>query len=510
MSFRIAICTTAVACAALAPAARADEPTDVTSAAEARAEAALDQAKDALAEPSAMPSRDLTLVLVKLSQAIPDLDGSERRTANKILARPDDGPADRYGDGYTVPEAAVSPECVVHFCVHWVDTSKDAPEPDDINTTDDGDGVPDYVEEVLDSAADSFATENTTLGWIEPLGDDDRGEADSPMGTDRTDIYLLDIDRRYYGYASPDEGQGAATATQAYLVLDDDYKRLASPPGFTAIDAMQVTMAHEYNHVLQFAYDSQEDLWMFESTATWMENEVYPDPDDYITYLPFYANNSKIPLTGNSDDFLKIYGAAVWNHYLAETEDPAVVRDAWDASDTVDPEHLSVAAYDDALGGTGSPFGFLSKTFIDFAGSTAEWRGLPEVYPDAADHPDMKRVGKRLQLNKTRKIKLDHLAYALVDVSPNLAEDALELRVKAPDGTYSGIDLQGRRGNAQSGAIESDGQGLPAGGSGETVLPGDTYGRVTALVANADARVKSSGQYKRDGQQYKLKLVRAP
>ena len=45
-----------------------------------------------------------------------------------------------------------------------------------------------------------------------------------------TDIYLLDIDKFYYGYASPDEGQGAATSKESYLVLDNDYKRLASPP----------------------------------------------------------------------------------------------------------------------------------------------------------------------------------------------------------------------------------------------------------------------------------------
>ena len=57
-------------------------------------------------------------------------------------------------------------------------------------------------------------------------------------------------------------------------------------------------MAHEYNHVLQFAYDSQQDTWMFESTATWMENVVYPDIDDYIGYLPFYASAVKVPLTG--------------------------------------------------------------------------------------------------------------------------------------------------------------------------------------------------------------------
>ncbi len=88
MSFRIAICTAAVACAGLSPAALADEPTDVTTAAEARAEAVLGEAKDALAEPAATPSRDLTLVLARLSQAIPDLDGSERRAAQRAPRSP--------------------------------------------------------------------------------------------------------------------------------------------------------------------------------------------------------------------------------------------------------------------------------------------------------------------------------------------------------------------------------------------------------------------------------------
>ena len=71
---------------------------------------------------------------------------------------------------------------------------------------------------------------------------------------------------------------------------------------------------------------------------------------------------------------LRIYGAAVWNHFLAETDDPVVVRDAWDASPDVTPADLSAAAYDDALGGTGDPFTALGQTFTDFAASTAEWR----------------------------------------------------------------------------------------------------------------------------------------
>ncbi len=37
------------------------------------------------------------------------------------------------------------------------------------------------------------------------------------------------------------------------------------------IESMQVTAAHEYNHILQFNYDLFEQVWMYESTATWVE-----------------------------------------------------------------------------------------------------------------------------------------------------------------------------------------------------------------------------------------------
>ena len=49
---------------------------------------------------------------------------------------------------------------------------------------------------------------------------------------------------------------------------------------------MQVTVAHEYNHILQFNYDVFEDVWLFEDTATWAEEQVYPGINDYLNYLP--------------------------------------------------------------------------------------------------------------------------------------------------------------------------------------------------------------------------------
>ena len=48
---------------------------------------------------------------------------------------------------------------------------------------------------------------------------------------------------------------------------------------------MEVTAAHEYNHILQYAYDIFQDAWMFESTATWAEEKVFAGDDDYHGYM---------------------------------------------------------------------------------------------------------------------------------------------------------------------------------------------------------------------------------
>ena len=335
-----ALATAALAC--LMPAAPA-------AASGGHAEAVLAEAEALLAaDPAPEPSEELTGVLAELAAVTSQLEGSDRDTARAILARPED-PDDRYGDSYTVDDES---ECSANFCVHWVETTPDAPDLDDDNGTDDGDGVPDVVEEALASAEDSFAVENTALGWAEPLSDGARGGG----GPGLTDVYLLETGGAYFGYASPDEGQGGAVSRYAYLVLDEDMAEFVDAQ-LTALEALQATMAHEYNHVLQFTYDSKDfvpNLWMLESTATWMEEQVYPAINDYLRYVPSFASTTTTPLTQGGR---RIYGAALWNHYLESTDGDAVIRAAWEDLDTVTPAHLGVAAYDSALGGDGaSPF----------------------------------------------------------------------------------------------------------------------------------------------------------
>ncbi len=74
-------------------------------------------------------------------------------------------------------------------------------------------------------------------------------------------------------------------------MLDEDIAEFADDE-LTELEALQATMAHEYNHVLQFTYDSQvarADLWMLESIATWIEEQVYPTINDYLRYVPDFA-----------------------------------------------------------------------------------------------------------------------------------------------------------------------------------------------------------------------------
>src|SRR4051794_651661 len=197
-------------------------------------------------------SSEGTPLLKQLALKLPSLHGAERKRAVGLLARPTQGQGSSNELEYETAEQ--KPVCSDHYCIHWVKTTDDAPPLADSNH----DGVPDYVE-TMDSVFEHvYAVENVELGWRPPTSDGNRGCASNAPANcaGKTDVYIKEIGSQgIYGYAAPDPQQRSFSQA-AYLVMGDDYNadqfpRYEGDP----LQPMEVTAAHEYNHVLQFGYD---------------------------------------------------------------------------------------------------------------------------------------------------------------------------------------------------------------------------------------------------------------
>ena len=417
-----------------------------------------------------------------LASAVPSLASPSQKPfivpksrPTEARGRPTDDP-DPNRNAYTVPEAPRSPACSAHFCVHWVAEGIDAPSLDDA----DGDGVPDFVRRVLAVAEHVHDVENEKLGWREPKSDGRKGG-----GRGKTDIYLSQIGGELFGYAAPDRGQAdkqhrIPRRLHGYLVLDNDYSAFEFPGTMPAND-LEVTVAHEYNHILQFGYDAFQDAWFAESSAVWMEDQVYNGINDYLRYVRRWVKRWDTPLTTNS---IKEYGSAVWNQWLAHHYGPQIVRRAWARAIHVRPGGFSIKAYESAIRAAGhSDFG---HDFLHFAAAVAEWRtGIG--FRESATFPDMPRQG-RLPLDGEPLIRpLNHTTFALLRVRAG-AGRAVVVDAAAPRGIATGLALVGRLGSERGGRTVTRVDFARGGGELRVRLhdPG-RFSRITAVVVNADA-----------------------
>lgn len=479
---KIALTAVLTAAALIAPAAALAAPPVPD---HADAVEALQEARAALGtefSTASAPDRDLSSTLRALAVALPALHGEQRKQAVDLLRRP----SDRSDRDYFGKEASGSPICDANFCVHWTEKEKrNAP------------ASHDFLAAVQESLATSYDVENGTLGWQQAKSDGTRGARHGVGGDGQVDVYITNLGKRLYGYAAPDPRQ-RGTRRFAYLVLDNDYKGFPSSP----VNSLKVTVAHEYNHVLQFNYDTFQDPWLFEDTATWMEEQVYPQINDYLNYLPAFAKGSEVPMTGSS---IKIYAEAVFNHWLSGHYGAQVIRDVWAASQAgVKPKHLATAAYTAGVttdGGT--PF---ATEFGEFAAATAEWRSS-SFFPDASAYPNVRRTGTLT--SKPKQVTLDNTSFRLVKVNP--VSGPVTLKVKVKGGTPSTIALIGREGPEVGGTVTTQVVQLPSGGTGTVTLDDAAkYSRITAAVINSDGRSKGFRRgvrrYTGDGTSYKYSL----
>jgi Family of unknown function (DUF6055) len=389
-------------------------------------------------------------------------------------ARPTDHP-DPNRNAYTVPEAPRSPLCTRHFCVHWVAVGIDAPDLADANA----DGVPDFVERVAAVAEHVYSIENEELGWRDPKSDGRKGG-----GRGKTDVYLAQIGGALFGYAAPDRGQAAKGGRlprhlHGYLVLDNNYDPQEFP-GTTQEQDLEVTFAHEYDHILQFGYDAYQDAWFAESSAVWMEDEVYGEIDDYLRYVRRWVKRYDTPLTANS---IKEYGSAVWNKWLARRYGRSIVRRAWARAVHTRPGGFSVAVYDAAIrAGGGSDF---SRDFARFATDLPEWR-TAAVFSEGDLYPDVSRQGSLPLNGRVLDRALNHTTFQLLHVHARGGR-AIAVEAEAPLGTASGLALVGRVGGERRGRVVRVLRFKRRGGRMAVRMPRPgRFDRLTAVLINAD------------------------
>jgi hypothetical protein len=417
-----------------------------------------------------------------IAEAVPSLGSPAQKPFIVPKPRPTEGrgrPTDDLDpnrNAYTVPQAKESPACAPHFCVHWVEEGLDAPK----LTDGDGDGIPDYVERVLRVAEHVHQVENDRLGWREPKSDGHKGG-----GKGKTDIYLSQIGGELFGYAAPDSGQETKEhplprRLYGYLVLDNDYSPFEFPRT-TQMHDLEVTLAHEYNHILQFGYDAYQDPWFAESSATWMEDQVYNGIDDYLRYVGRWVHRFDTPLTTSS---IKEYGSAVWNEWLARHYGIPIVRKAWARAIHGRPGGFSVNAYETAIRAAGPSD--LSHDFTRFAAAVAEWR-TGSGFRESRLYPDMPRQGS-LPLDGKRLTRLlNHTTFTLLGVAARSGK-AVVVEAVAPKGTAAGLALVGRIGSEKQGRPVTRIDFRQQGGKLVARLPEPgRYSRITAVVVNGDA-----------------------
>jgi hypothetical protein len=175
-----------------------------------------------------------------------------------------------------------------------------------------------YLDSVALAADSAYNFEINKLAYPPPPPDDTAG------GDSKYDIYLEKFSG-YYGDTQFDGNKGPS-----YMEVNSDFTGFPTE----GIDAVRVTVAHEFHHGIQvgnYIY-RDSDAWFHEMTSTSFEHFVYPSIHDYYNYMDTYFSSPERSLarnntiSGGNDG----YDIAIWNIYLQKKFDFDVIKRQWE------------------------------------------------------------------------------------------------------------------------------------------------------------------------------------
>src|SRR3972149_50500 len=208
-------------------------------------------------------------------------------------------------------------------------------------------GIPDVVDHWADYFEEVWEKEIGTLGYIEPTGKRSylydiyiANTGDTIMGnnddqTPSLGFNFLGITTTYcdYGNLNP-VCKNEVSDSSSYILVNGHIRNT---------DTMRITAAHEFFHAIQFSYPSidywfsHENHWWIESTATWMEEVVYDDVNNYYPRVRSWLKSPSLSLKYSGNNYSgHEYGDALFIIFLTDVylKDKNFVRDVWEKADS--------------------------------------------------------------------------------------------------------------------------------------------------------------------------------
>lgn len=236
----------------------------------------------------------------------------------------------------TIFDTHVSPSG--HFTIHYEQTGPNAIPTDDRDLN----GIPDYLEFVANAFDRAWQTEVDTMGFKPPP--DINGQ---PRTT--YDIYCKNLSGQdLYGstifYLDDEIAALPGNNYPSFIEISTDFSFVnyvgVTDPIVRDSMAIAVTAAHEFNHALQLGYNIWNgstssggfdpiDLWYIENSATYMEEVVADEVNDYYSYLPSFFSSADRGIIAEFPP-LRIYGEVILNIMMGELYGKTITREVWE------------------------------------------------------------------------------------------------------------------------------------------------------------------------------------
>jgi hypothetical protein len=258
---------------------------------------------------SAEIGKDATYSMLQIAREWDKLSSSARKEILEIRA-----------NGFGVLKETLITD---HFVLHYTTQSNfGVPAQDnDLN------GIPDFIDIAAQSWEAVWSREVDQLGYP------------SPKYTPGTRFHVYYKDMPYYGYTVPESIELLSlspvpygTAAAWIAVENDFYGFPRNDEDMTGMEtirsgALKVTQAHEFMHALQFNINVYQSGWLMESTATWAEDAVYDNVNDWHWYIPYFLATPDYPIFNRYP-----YGSAFFMNYLSERYGEDIPRFIWEAA----------------------------------------------------------------------------------------------------------------------------------------------------------------------------------